>query len=547
MTDFYVIVGEDYGDGGEAFLITDRARANCSFLATLEPWSFLPDTPVEPFRVVLKYLDFDGTVLGLSSNTYSGLIDHDDGVLLLSAHVWVLAGKLKLGHLQNRLIDRLRVLYGGACHVRDARAGSYTREQRERHTYHANFFLALAFQHLETECGADSLAERFLICFIGRLAQDLNKLMHDMRESGISTRIQSRIMDEARALSNDPIKFDIRQFKTTASDHRDNNHNLPTVYPPVKRSAFPEPTLHTARSVRVNGTPHTPQEVVIRNPLTIDRLMRTLPPQDPAPTLRWADNSSRIPHSSADAGKPSATLIPKASLNHNINSNESVSNAGSTSSTKYAGSDETGMDDRTPPTSSTKYAGSDETGMDDRTPPFASVVARRNSQQQGRTSFPVLDASTQGQHGPSIPRSGNDQSLNHGESQQSRSQGRPTDSSQTKSTSENEKKTSSGNSNSEPSRASERSTEQSETKSTPENGERTSSDSSNNSKGSPEPSETKSTPESEKDSSNNDTSSEQSRSSKQSDKSRGPSSSSGRDSVQDGPGAFPASSDRSSE
>lgn len=215
-------VAARYGDT-ELCHISDRAQAQCPFLDSLEHGSSLPDTPADYFKIILRYLD--------GQDTDFEPMQFTTNALLLFAQTWALAAKMNLPAIQNKLVDRFKSLYSHACRVRDSPPVHYATQARPN--YNPDMFVAEAFKVLNKECGNDSRAERFLICWVARFALDVTQLEHRLNSLAgyITGTIRKKILHDAKELSADPIKYDIERFMVKRSD-RHNYTPLTVVSPP---------------------------------------------------------------------------------------------------------------------------------------------------------------------------------------------------------------------------------------------------------------------------------------------------------------------------
>jgi hypothetical protein len=170
-----------------SFGLNRRIRERCPQLGALPPGAMLPNVDDKVFHVVIAYLDGDESLTVFTSHT------DDDAFLIIFAQAWVLAARLCLPLLQNKLVSVMMELHtsiiaGGGKHCA------------------ADDHLLNAFQHLREQLGKGSHAEAFLICFIGRTAPLICQLERQLTAKNFDRDIKEKILAEARSFEGDPIK-----------------------------------------------------------------------------------------------------------------------------------------------------------------------------------------------------------------------------------------------------------------------------------------------------------------------------------------------------
>jgi len=196
-----ITIGSAYGPTATVKL-SSRARELCSFLRTLPPGSSLPKTHIEPFRVVIEYLDGDDTLNLLTDRKL------DTRLLLLFAQGWALSARLGLPALQNRLVSVMCDIY--TTIIDD------THQKDEPHLP-ADKNILQAFRHLQDEVGHDSQAERFLVCFVARTTPIISVLVRQLRRNKFDDLTSENLLAEARSFGLDAIRRTPRVFRVSVS------------------------------------------------------------------------------------------------------------------------------------------------------------------------------------------------------------------------------------------------------------------------------------------------------------------------------------------
>ncbi|KAI4664036.1 uncharacterized protein J4E79_003536 [Alternaria viburni] len=178
--------------------LNDRVLRNCPVINAMPSGIILPNVQVKPFQVVTNYLDGDHLPSVFASHVDSS------APLLLFAQTWALAARLGLPILQNELISVMTDIHARIIN------GSGT-DSHWQNT--ADGSLVKAFLHLREQVGANSHAEKFLICFVGKTAPFISELEQNLTREHLDPAIRNEILEKARSFGQDPIKHQPQMFR----------------------------------------------------------------------------------------------------------------------------------------------------------------------------------------------------------------------------------------------------------------------------------------------------------------------------------------------
>ncbi|EUC45424.1 hypothetical protein COCMIDRAFT_95572 [Bipolaris oryzae ATCC 44560] len=210
-------------------------RERCLKRGALAPGVVLPNVEVHPFCIVLTYLSGDESLSVFESQAT------DPSFLLIFAQTWALAARLRLPTLQNELISVMSSLYTmiveGIC--------SYQRSAW------VDTHLLRAFQHLRSQFGPETHAEKFLVCFSGRTAPLVRELEKQLSSKDFDLDIREKILKEARSFERDPIIHRPYLFRVSALN--------PPRYPPLDVQRLSQDEGENTDARRFDGAPDNPR------------------------------------------------------------------------------------------------------------------------------------------------------------------------------------------------------------------------------------------------------------------------------------------------
>ncbi|KAI4686940.1 uncharacterized protein J4E84_005311 [Alternaria hordeiaustralica] len=178
--------------------LNDHVLRNCPVINAMPSGTILPNVQVKPFQAVTSYLDGD--------NLPSVFANRVDSIapLLLFAQTWALAARLGLPILQNELISVMTDVHARV--INGSGTDSHWQNTADRS-------LVKAFLHLREQVGANSHAEKFLICFVGKTAPFISELEQNLTREHLDPAIRNEILEKARSFGQDPIKHQPQMFR----------------------------------------------------------------------------------------------------------------------------------------------------------------------------------------------------------------------------------------------------------------------------------------------------------------------------------------------
>ncbi|KAJ6275008.1 hypothetical protein PSV08DRAFT_347779 [Bipolaris maydis] len=191
-------------------------RERCLKLGALAPGVVLPNVEPQSFCNVLAYLDGDESLSLFRSHAT------DPNFLLIFAQAWALAARLRLPTLQNVLISVMSAFHTTIIEGK----WSYQRGTC------ADIHLLQAFQHLRSQFGPETHAEKFLVCFSGRTAPSIGELKKQLSSQDFNSDLREKILKETRSFERDPIIHRPYLFRVSALN--------PPRYPPLDVQRLPQ-------------------------------------------------------------------------------------------------------------------------------------------------------------------------------------------------------------------------------------------------------------------------------------------------------------------